>query len=106
MEVLVACLVLGTGVLALASSAVSVARLTGDAARAGGAAERAHARMEALRATGCGPASGNALAGGIAEWWTATPTPGGQYLSDSVRYTEGAHHDLHSDLLSSAAWCP
>jgi Tfp pilus assembly protein PilV len=105
-ELLVACLVLGTGVLALASTSVAVARLTGDAARAGAAVERGQARMEAMRANACAAASGSALAGGISEWWTAAPSPGGAALSDSVRYTEGAHHDVRSSALASAAWCP
>jgi Tfp pilus assembly protein PilV len=105
-EILVACLVLGTGVLALASTSAAVARLSGDAARAGAATERAQARMEAMRAASCGAVSGSALAGGIAEWWTSAPSASGAALSDSVRYTEGAHHDIHSSSLASAAWCP
>ena len=105
-ELLVACFVFGTGVLALASTSVAVARLTGDAARAGVAVERGQARMEGMRATHCSAASGMVLAGGIAEWWAAVPAPTGQALSDSVQYIEGAHHDLRTDTLSSAAWCP
>ncbi|HEY8793943.1 MAG TPA: prepilin-type N-terminal cleavage/methylation domain-containing protein [Gemmatimonadaceae bacterium] len=105
-ELLVACFVLGTGVLALASTSVAVARLTGDAARAGVAAERGQARMEGMRAARCSAASGTVLSSGIAEWWAAVPAPTGQALSDSVRYIEGAHHDLRTDTLSSAAWCP
>jgi prepilin-type N-terminal cleavage/methylation domain-containing protein len=105
-ELLVACLVLGIGVLGLASTSVAVARLTGDAARAGAAVERGHARMEALRASYCAPAAGTLLTGGISEWWSAAPAPGGASLSDSVRYTEGVHHDLHTESLSSEAWCP
>jgi Tfp pilus assembly protein PilV len=105
-ELLVACFVLGTGVLALASTSVAVARLTGDAARAGVAVERGQARVEEMRATHCSAASGTMLAGGIAEWWAAVAAPTGQALSDSVQYIEGAHHDLRTDTLSSAAWCP
>jgi prepilin-type N-terminal cleavage/methylation domain-containing protein len=105
-ELLVACLVLGIGVLGLASTSVAVARLTGDAARAGAAVERGHARMEALRASNCAPAGGALLTGGISEWWSAGPTPGGVSLQDSVRYTEGVHHDLHTESLASEAWCP
>lgn len=105
-ELLVACFVLGTGVLALASTAVAVARLTGDAARAGLAAERGQARIEGMRATRCAPASGTQLAGGITEWWTTAAVPGGQALSDSVRYVEGVRHDLRTDALSSEAGCP
>jgi Tfp pilus assembly protein PilV len=105
-ELLVACLVLGIGVLGLASTSVAVARLTGDAARAGTAVERGQARLEALRSSSCTAAAGSLLSGGISEWWTSAPGSGGASLGDSVRYTEGVHHDLHTESLSSAAWCP
>jgi len=105
-ELLVACFIFGTGVLAIASTSVAVARLTGDAARAGLAAERAQARMEGMRASGCAATSGTLLAGGITEWWAAAPSPAGQALGDSVQYTLGARHDLHSESLASGAWCP
>jgi prepilin-type N-terminal cleavage/methylation domain-containing protein len=101
-ELLVACFVFGTGVLALASTSVAVARLTGDAAREGLAAERGQARMEGMRAAHCAPASGSVVAAGISERWSAV----GPALSDSLQYTLGAHHDLHSENLASAAWCP
>jgi prepilin-type N-terminal cleavage/methylation domain-containing protein len=105
-ELLVACMVLGVGVLALASTAVSVARLSGDAARAGAAAERGQGRMEAMRAGACVAVSGSLLAGGIAESWSAALSPSGQALLDSVSYGEGARHLLHSETLATAAWCP
>lgn len=105
-EILVACMVLGVGVLALASTAVAVARLTGDAARAGAAAERGQGHMEAMRAGACVPLSGALLAGGISEWWSAALSASGQTLMDSVSYPEGARHALHSETLASAAWCP
>ena len=100
-EILVACFLFGTGVLALASTSVAVARLAGDAARAGNAAERGQARMEGMRASGCAEMSGTMSTGGISDWWSAS----GQALSDSVQYTLGAHHELRTDTLSSAAWC-
>lgn len=106
LEVLAACLVLGTGVLALASTSVAVARLTGDAMRAGLAAERGQARVEAMRAAGCVPASGSALGGGVEEWWTAAAAAGGQALTDSVRYADGPRHAAHSETLASGSWCP
>jgi Tfp pilus assembly protein PilV len=105
-ELLAACFVFGVGVLALASTSVAVARLTGDSARAGMAAERGQARMEGMRAGQCAPASGSLVAGGIGEWWSAAAFGAGQALSDSVEYTVGAHHDLHSETLASGAWCP
>ena len=105
-ELLVACLVLGIGVLGLASTSVAVARLTGDSARAGAAAERGQARVEALRSSQCTGTGGTLLMGGIAEWWGTSPAPGGVLLDDSVRYTEGVHHTLHTESLSTEAWCP
>ena len=105
-ELLVACLILGTGVLALAGTSVAVARLTGDAARAGTAAERAQARMETMRSAQCAATLGSTLAGGIAEWWASSATAAGAALSDSVRYSEGAQHSIRSSALASAAWCP
>jgi Tfp pilus assembly protein PilV len=106
LELLVACTLLGTGVLALASTSVAVARLAGDAARAGNAVERGQARIEALRAARCAPAAGSAAGDGISEWWSAAGAPSGQALADSVRYSEGAHHVPHTEHLLTAAWCP
>ena len=105
LELLVACFVLGTGILALASTAVAVARLTGDAARAGSAAERGQGRVEEMRAAHCAVASGTLSAAGITEWWTANAVAAGQALSDSVRFTEGAQHTLRTESLASVAWC-
>ena len=105
-ELLVACLVLGVGVLGLASTSVAVARLTGDSARAGAAIERGQARLEALRSSQCTAAGGTLSVGGIAEWWSAAPSSSGALLEDSVRYTEGVHHSPHTESLSSEAWCP
>ena len=105
-ELVVACFVFGTGVLALTSTSVAVARLTGDAARAGAAAERGHARMEAMRAGACVARAGTMTAGGIIEWWGAALASEGQLLTDSVQYPDGARHNLRTESLSSAAWCP
>jgi len=106
LELLVACIVLGTGVLALASTSVAVARLTGDAARAGLAAERGQARVESMRAAGCTAASGALVASGVEEWWEATPAAAGHALTDSVRYASGAQHALRTETLASASTCP
>ena len=105
LELLVACFVLGTGVLALASTSVAVARLTGDAARAGIAAERGQGRVEEMRASHCGSASGTLIAAGITEWWTSNAVAAGQALSDSVRFPEGPRHTLRTESLASAASC-
>jgi Tfp pilus assembly protein PilV len=105
-ELLVACLVLAIGVLGLASTAVAVARLTGDSARSGEAAERGQAHMERLRSSQCALAGGTLTMRGISEWWASAPAPGGALLVDSVRYSEGVHHALHTEFLSSEVWCP
>jgi Tfp pilus assembly protein PilV len=105
-ELLVACFVLGIGVLGLVSTSLAVARLTGDSTRAGTAVERGQARLEALRSSQCAAAGGALMVGGIAEWWSTAPSPGGALLEDSVRYTEGVHHSAHTESLSSQAWCP
>lgn len=107
LELLVACVVLGTGVLGLASTAVAIARLAGDATREENAAERGQARMEALRASRCSAStSGSVVAGGISEWWSAAGAPAGQLLADSIRYSQGAQHVLHTELLLTAVGCP
>lgn len=105
-EILVACLLLGVGVLGLASTAVAVARLTGDSARSGEAVERGQARIETLRSSQCSAVDGTLAMRGISEWWSEVPASGGVSLADSVRYAEGVHHALHTELLSSEAWCP
>lgn len=106
LELLAACAILGIGVLALASTAVAVARLTGDAARAGIAAERGQARVESMRAAGCATTSGSAVGAGVEEWWGAAPAPVGIALTDSVRFANGARHALRTELLSTASSCP
>jgi Tfp pilus assembly protein PilV len=105
-ELLIACFVLGVGVLGLASTSVAVARLTGDSARAGAAVERGQARMETLRSSQCAAAGGSLSMGGISEWWMAVSAPGSALLEDSVRYTEGVHHALHTVSLASEVVCP
>jgi len=105
-EILVACLVLCIGVLALASTSVAIARLSGDASRAGTAAERGQGRLEAMRSARCAAIGGTLTAGGIAESWSAVPSSSGARMSDSVRYAEGARHSPHSETLVSAVWCP
>jgi Tfp pilus assembly protein PilV len=107
LELLAACLVLGTGVLALASTSVAVARLTGDAMRAGLAAERGQARVEAMRAAKCASTSGAQVAGGVEEWWEAAPAAAGNaIIIDSVRYANGAQHALRTETLVTASTCP
>ena len=69
-EVLVALVLLGIGLLGLAGSAGLVSRLVGDGSRLTMAAAVATARVEQLRALGCGAGSGSAVTRGIEERWT------------------------------------
>lgn len=74
LEVLVALVILTTGLLGLAANASVVSRLVGDGSRLTVAATVATARFEQLRAIPCGSVgAGAAMTRGIEERWTATP---------------------------------
>jgi type II secretion system protein I len=74
LEVLVALVILSTGILGLAASAALVSRLVGDGSRLTVAATIATARLEQLRALPCARVvSGMAVTRGIEERWTASP---------------------------------
>jgi type II secretion system protein I len=74
LEVLVALVILSTGILGLAASAALVSRLIGDSSRLTIAATMATARLEQLRALPCPDVvSGTAVRHGIEERWTASP---------------------------------
>src|SRR5688500_12664371 len=74
LEVLVALVILSTGILGLAANAALVSRLVGDGSRLTIAATVATARLEQLRALPCARvASGMAVTRGIEEGWTAAP---------------------------------
>jgi prepilin-type N-terminal cleavage/methylation domain-containing protein len=74
LEVLVALVVLATGILGLSASAALVSRLVGDASRLTLAATVATARLEQLRGLPCGSAApGTAITRGIEERWAIAP---------------------------------
>ena len=74
LEVLVALVILGLGVVGLAGNAALVSRLVGDGTRLTLAAAIATARFEQLRALPCaGAAPGSAITHGIEERWTVAP---------------------------------
>jgi Tfp pilus assembly protein PilV len=74
-EVLFAVVVLSVGVLAAASGAAVVARLTAQGRRATGAAAVAAGRLETLRSQDCaGPAGGTAQQDGYQVTWTVAGT--------------------------------
>jgi prepilin-type N-terminal cleavage/methylation domain-containing protein len=74
LEVLVALMVLATGILGLSANAALVSRLVGDGSRLTVAATVATARFERLRALPCASAaSGTAITRGIEERWAVAP---------------------------------
>jgi prepilin-type N-terminal cleavage/methylation domain-containing protein len=74
LEVLVALVVLATGILGLSANAALVSRLVGDGSRLTVAATAATARFEQLRALPCAStSSGTAITRGIEERWTVAP---------------------------------
>jgi prepilin-type N-terminal cleavage/methylation domain-containing protein len=74
LEVLVALVILGVGVLGLSGHATLVSRLVGDGARATRAATVATARLEQLTARSCADiSSGSLVSYGIEERWSVAP---------------------------------
>lgn len=74
LEVLVALVVLATGILGLSANAALVSRLVGDGSRLTIAATLATARFEQLRGESCATAtSGAATTRGIEERWSVAP---------------------------------
>lgn len=77
LEVLVALVILGVGVVGLAGNAALVSRLVGDGTRLSLVAAIATARVEQLRALPCASVTpGNAITHGIEERWTVAPLSG------------------------------
>jgi prepilin-type N-terminal cleavage/methylation domain-containing protein len=78
LEVLIALVILGVGVLGLAGNAALVSRLVGDGTRLSLVAAIATARFEQLRALPCASVTpGNATTHGIEERWTVAPLGAG-----------------------------
>jgi prepilin-type N-terminal cleavage/methylation domain-containing protein len=74
LEVLVALVILGVGVLGLSGHAALVSRLVGDGARLTLAATIATTRLEQLRALACASvSSGTGITYGIEERWSVAP---------------------------------
>ena len=89
LEVLVALVVLGTGILGLSANAALVLRLVGDGSRLTVAATVATARLEQLRALPCASVvAGTAVTRGIEERWTVAPLgPGGEPRALEIHQT-------------------
>jgi prepilin-type N-terminal cleavage/methylation domain-containing protein len=100
LEVLVALVILGVGILGLSGNAALVSRLVGDGSRLTLAATVATTRLERLRTLPCaGITAGSATTRGIEESWSVAPMSSGLASSLEVqlsvtypvRISSGAH---------------
>lgn len=73
LEVLVALVLLGVGILGLSGSATLVSRIIGDGSRLSLAATIATARLEQLRAACASATAGSAVTRGVEERWSVAP---------------------------------
>jgi len=104
-EVVVALLVVTVGLLALAGSAGSIARLTGQGRRRAGAGIAAAARLETLRAAGCQALAGGRDSSGFYRLtWTVTTQGTGRVIDLAVEYPDGRLD--RRDRFEAIAWCP
>jgi Tfp pilus assembly protein PilV len=90
-EVVVAVVLLGVGILALTGTAGAIARMTGLGRLASASATLASSRLERLRASPClpGVTEGAASAGRYREQWQALPDGAGRALRVIVCYDDG-----------------
>jgi len=105
-ELIVAVTVLAVGVLAVAASAVPLGRLIARGGAQTASAAAAGARIEALRATACGAASGEAVAGGhgLRVAWTLNGDGAVRTVSVVATYPWGP--GAHADSFAATVACP
>jgi prepilin-type N-terminal cleavage/methylation domain-containing protein len=78
LEILIALVLLGVGILGISASAALVSRMVGDGSRLSLAATIATARLEQLRALPCAAAtSGTATTRSVEERWSVAPMGAG-----------------------------
>lgn len=101
-EVLVAIMVLGVGILALVGSSTLVTRMIGEGKRATNATQVAQMRMENFRriamntspqCTGLTATTGTATTGRITEQWTVTVGAGTRSITVRAIYPDGRGRD-------------
>ena len=100
-EVLVAIMVLGVGILALVGSSTLVSRMIGEGKRATFATQVAQQRMEVFRrrameqpnCTNLGAETGTATAGRISEEWTVTVGASTRNVTVRAIYPDGRGTD-------------
>ena len=104
-EVMVAIVILTTGVLALAATSGSVVRLTSQGGRLGGSSVVAEERFESLRATACAAlASGSTVERPYTLAWTVTTSGSLRTVALTVSYATGraTRSDSYSTTISCA----
>lgn len=86
-ELLVAMMVFGIGVLGLAATTATVARLMGSASRQSMAAAVAQSRIEKLRGMPCAAlTSGSETVRGVTSTWTVTAVTRGVNITETVTF--------------------
>jgi Tfp pilus assembly protein PilV len=105
-EVLFAVVVLSIGVLAAASGAAVVARLTAQGRQATGAAAIASGYLETLRSQGCaGPGGGTAQYDGYQVTWTVAGTRTGRGREVLVTLAWLAGRSVRTETFASTVAC-
>ena len=104
-EVVVATLIFGVGILALTGTFGAIARMTGLGRHASASATLASSRLEQLRAAPClpGATEGSASAGQLREQWTATSSGAERALRVIVSYDDGRR--ARADTFETRATC-
>lgn len=113
-ELLVAVVILGVGIVALAGASALVTRMIGRGQMATRTAQVASQRLEQLRlvanstspkCTSGGFASGTANGTmGMTEKWVITASGSSRTITDSVKYT-AARGQTHTDVLTTIIEC-
>ena len=89
-ELIVAIMVFSIGVLGLAATTATVARLMGSASRQTIAAAVAQSRIEKLRATSCASlASGSETVRGVTSTWSVVVATRGDSVTETVTFPIG-----------------
>jgi prepilin-type N-terminal cleavage/methylation domain-containing protein len=89
-ELMIAIIILTTGILALAGTAGAITRMLSGGGRLGGSAVTAEGRFELLRATPCASlASGSAVEGPYTVAWTVTTSGYLRTIGLTVSYATG-----------------
>lgn len=105
-ELLVSLTLLALGMLGLAGTAVSIARLQRQAASRALAAALAESRLELVRAARCVPSSGDSTVGVLVERWHVVPLGGNAHgLVDSITLPAAAHDASRTEVFRSAVQC-